>query len=53
MTCPHCGQPTHFVLLDDDGAHPLCGLRLIELAADVDRVGSRLTVWVEQTQVTA
>lgn len=46
MTC-YCGRPAPHRLVDDDGAHPVCGYCLIQLLADVERVGTRLTLSVE------
>jgi hypothetical protein len=46
--CTNCGQPrAHLhVLLDGDGAHARCGGCLIQLVADVERVGTTIAVSV-------
>jgi hypothetical protein len=50
-SCTNCGDPhAHHVLLDGDGGHARCGGCLIQLLADVERLGATHLVFsVEST----
>ena len=47
--CPRCAHPSPalHVLIDDDGAHQMCGYCLTQLWAAVERVGNSIVCVVQ------
>ena len=44
--CCNCQRTTRHNLVDGDGSHPLCGLCIVVLVGDVERVGTSLNLMV-------